>query len=90
MIVCTQLDPSNKQQHRMKERLSDNEILFTQITKLNAELFCDRGRTAYLYVYLPNELFNGMISPIKESNGFCQVVAEPVQINRSICLRNTR
>ena len=39
MIVCTQLDPSSDKQHRMKERLSDNEILFTQITKLNAELF---------------------------------------------------
>ena len=38
MIVCTQLDPSSNKQHRMKERLSDNEILFTQITKLNAEL----------------------------------------------------
>ena len=38
MIVCTQLDPSNNKQHRMKERLSDNEILFTQITELNAEL----------------------------------------------------
>lgn len=39
MIVCPQLDPSNNKQHRMKERLSDNEILFTQITKLNSELF---------------------------------------------------
>lgn len=39
MIVCTQLDPSNNKQHKMKELLSDHEILFTQITKLNAELF---------------------------------------------------
>ena len=39
MIVCTQLDPSNNKQNGMKERLPDNEILFTQITKLNAELF---------------------------------------------------
>lgn len=38
MIVCTQLDPSSNKQNRMKERLSDKEILFTQIPKLNAEL----------------------------------------------------